>query len=223
MDLDPLFPGMPDAVGALLPALISFGIILARRARSGLGTGDQFWLVVFSLALSAVLARVTTTDDGTTLHFVPGATVLVCYLVWSGYYVHPGLAFALTYATCLPVDFFLAQMLTGPDFNSERIGGGGWCDGLLILPALTALAVTYANRRMIKAGHARLVRHRPRAGGRTLESLPDKPALNAAAGTDSPPFRVANDPLPGRTQGIGACRVLRAVRRRPVVMRTDRL
>src|SRR5512139_3985244 len=156
MEFDPLFPGMANTVGAMLPALISFGIILARRARSGLGMGDQFWLVVFSLALSAVLARVTITPHETLLHIVPGATVFVCYLVWCGYHISPGLAFALTYATNLPVDFFLAQLAAGPDFNSECIGGGGWCDGLLILPALTALAVMYANRRMAKAGRARL-------------------------------------------------------------------
>ncbi|MGE5321157.1 MAG: hypothetical protein ACM3KD_13315 [Hyphomicrobiaceae bacterium] len=160
MDFGPLFPGMPNTVGALLPALISFCIILARRARCGLGTADQFWLVVFSFALSAVLARVTITQDEATLHVVPGATVLICYLVWSGYYISPCLAFALTYGTCLPVDFFLAQALMGPSFDSEGIGGGGWCDGLLVLPALTALVVMYANRRMIKVGRARLFWYR---------------------------------------------------------------
>jgi hypothetical protein len=163
MDLGPLFPGMANTVGAVLPALISFGIILARRARSGLGTGDQFWLVVFSVALSAGLARMTITPDETVLHIVPGATVLVCYLVWCGHYISPGLAFALTYATTLPVDFFLARMLTGSEFNSECIGGGGWCDGLLVLPALTALAVMYANWRMGRVGRARLVWSNPAA------------------------------------------------------------
>jgi hypothetical protein len=164
MEFDPLFPGMANTVGALLPALISFGIILARRARSGLGTGDQFWLVVFSLALSVVLARLTITPDETSLHLVPGATLLVCYLVWCGYYISPGLAFALTYATSLPVDYFLAQMLIGSEFNSECIGGGGWCDGLLILPALTALAVMYANWRMARVGRAGLFWFGQRAG-----------------------------------------------------------
>lgn len=156
MDLGPLFPGMADTAGALLPAVISLGIVFARRARSGLGTADQFWLVVLSLALSAVLARVTITPEGTALHIVPGATVLVCYLVWCGHYISPGLAFALTYATNLPVDYVLAKLLVGPEFNSECIGGGGWRDGLLILPALTALAVMYANWRMARAGRARL-------------------------------------------------------------------
>lgn len=169
MEFDPLFPGMANTVGALLPALISFGIILARRARSGLGTGDQFWLVVFSLALSVVLARLTITPDETSLHLVPGATLLVCYLVWCGYYISPGLAFALTYATSLPVDYFLAQMLIGSEFNSECIGGGGWCDGLLILPALTALAVMYANWRMARVGRAGLFWFGQRAGGHALE------------------------------------------------------
>jgi hypothetical protein len=65
MDFGPLFPGMVNTVGALLPAMISIGIVVARRARSGLGMADQFWLVVFSLALSAVLARVTVTPDET--------------------------------------------------------------------------------------------------------------------------------------------------------------
>lgn len=180
MDFGSLFPGMPNTVGALLPALISFGIILVRRSRSGLGTGDQFWLVVFSLALSAVLATVTITPDETTLHLVPGATVFVCYLVWSGYYIAPGLAFALTYATCLPVDFFLAQVLIGPDFNSECIGGGGWCDGLLILPALNALAVMYANWRMTRVGRARLFWYGH--GGRALEAPPDNTNTYRAAG-----------------------------------------
>jgi hypothetical protein len=156
MDIGPLFPGMVDTVGALLPALISFGILVARRAGSWLGMGDQFWLGVFSLALSVVLTRVSITSDEISLHVVPGATVFVCYLVWRGYYISPGLAFALTYASSLPVDFFLAQLATGSMFNSESIGGGGWRDGLLVLPALTALAVMYANWRMAKVGRAGL-------------------------------------------------------------------
>jgi hypothetical protein len=165
---------MANTVGALLPALISFGIVVARRARSGLGMGDQFWLVVFSLALSAVLARVTMTADETSLHVLPGATVVLCYLVWCGHYISPGLAFALTYATSLPVDFFLAQLLIGSGFNSECIGGAGWRDGLLILPALTALAVMYANWRMVTVGRAGLIWFGQRTGGHALEPAPDR-------------------------------------------------
>ena len=155
MDFGPLFPGMVNTVGALLPAMISIGIVVARRARSGLGMGDQFWLVVFSLALSAVLARVTITSDETLLHIVPGATVFVCYLVWCGYHISPGSAFALTYATNLPVDFFLAQLVSGPEVNSECIGGGGWavaCDS----SCTHCSAVMYANWRIAKVGRARL-------------------------------------------------------------------
>jgi hypothetical protein len=169
MDFGPLFPGMVDTAGALLPALISIGIVAAGRARCGLGRADQFWLVVFSIALSAALARVTVTADETSLHIVPGATVLVCYLVWCGHAISPGLAFALTYATNLPVDFFVARLATGPEFNSECIGGGGWCDGLLILPALTALAVMYANWRIAKVGRAGLFWFGQRTGGLALE------------------------------------------------------
>lgn len=157
MGLGPLFPGMADTVGALLPALIALGIVFSGRAGSSLGAGDQFWLFAFSLALSVVLCRAAITPDASSLHVVPGATVLVCYLVWSGHYISPGLAFALTYATCLPVDFFMARTLIGPEFNPEGIGGGGWRDGLLVLPTLTALAVTYANWRMARAGRARMV------------------------------------------------------------------
>jgi hypothetical protein len=162
VDFGPLFPGMINTVGALVPALISVGIVVVRRARSGLGMRDQFWLVVFSLALSAMLARVISTPDETSLHIVPGAAVLLCYLVWCGYYISPGLAFALTYATCLPVDFFLSQLVDGSAFNSEYIGGGGWFDGLLILPTLTALAVMYANWRIVKAGRAKSFWLKPR-------------------------------------------------------------
>lgn len=163
--MDPLFPGMVNTVGALLPALISIGIVVARRARSGLGMHDQFWLGVLSVALSAVLARVEVTPDETSLHMLPGATVAVFYLVWRGYYISPGLAFALTYATSLPVDFFLAQLATGPEFNSEAIGGGGWRDGLLIFPALNALAVIYSNWRMANVGRAGLFWPGQRTGG----------------------------------------------------------
>jgi hypothetical protein len=183
MDLGTLFPGMVNTVGALLPALISFGIVVARWARSGLGMGDQFWLVVFSLALSAVLARVTITPDETSLHILPGATVVLCYLVWCGFYISPGLAFALTYATSLPVDYFLAQLAIGSEFNSECIGGGGWRDGLLILPALTALAVMYANWRMVKVGRAGLFWFGQRTGGHALEPAPDNRNRTMVAGS----------------------------------------
>ena len=165
MDLAPLFPGMMNTTGAVLPALISIALILAGRARSGLGAADQFWLVVLSLALTAVLARVSITPEATSLHIVPGATLIVCYLVWCGFYISPGLAFALTYATSLPVDFFLAQAVTGASFNSEYIGGASWRDGLLLLPALTAVAVMYANWRIATVGRAGLLWFGQRRGG----------------------------------------------------------
>jgi hypothetical protein len=157
MDFGPLFPGLVNTVGALLPAVISLGIVVAGRARSRLSTGDQFWLGVFSVALSAVLARVSVTPDAVALHIPPGATLLVCYLVWRGYYISPGLAFALTYASCLPVDVCLAQLATGSEFNSECVGGAGWLDALLILPTFNALAVGYANWRMAAIGRAGLL------------------------------------------------------------------
>lgn len=175
MNLAPLFPGMVDTTGALLPALISVGIILAGRARSGLAASDQFWLVVLSLALTAVLARVSVTPEATSLHIVPGATLIVCYLVWCGFYISPGLAFALTYATSLPVDFFLAQMVTGADFNIEAIGGAGWRDGLLLLPALTAAAVMYANWRIVSVGRAGLLWLGQRSGGWAIAAAGRRP------------------------------------------------
>ena len=183
MDIGPVFPGMVNPVGALLPALISFGIVVTRRARSGLGMGGQFWLVVFSLALSVVLARVSITPSETSLHLLPGATVVLCYLVWCGYYISPGLAFALTYATSLPVDFFLAQLLIGAEFNSECIGGGGWHDGLLLLPALTALAVMYANWRMANARRARLIWFEHRTARHARGPAPDRLDGARVAGT----------------------------------------
>jgi hypothetical protein len=170
MDIGPLFPGMVNTVGALLPAVISLGLVLARRARSMLGKGDQFWLGVLSLSLSAALARATITPEAISLHMVPGATVLVCYLVWRGHYIFPGLAFALTYATSLPVDVCLAKMMFGAQFNMECIGGGGWHDGLLIFPALNAVAVAYANWRIAKVGRAGLIWFGQRTGGHAPQS-----------------------------------------------------
>jgi hypothetical protein len=175
MDLGPLFPGMVDTTGAVLPALISIGFVLARQARSGLRAVDQFWLVVFSLALTVVLARATVTPEATQLHIVPGATLIICYLVWCGRYISPGLAFALTYATMLPVDFVLAQAVTGAHFNSEYIGGAGWRDGLLVLPALTALAVMYANWRLARVGRAGLLWFGQRRGG-SVPAIAREPA-----------------------------------------------
>ena len=181
MDIGPLFPGMVNTAGALVPALISVGIVVVRQARSELGISDQFWLIVFSLALSAVLARATITPDETSLHIVPGATMVLCYLVWCGYYISPSLAFALTYATCLPVDFLLAQLAAGSSFNSEHIGGGGWTDGLLVLPTLTALAVMYANRRIVKVGRARVLWFEPRKEIRPLaQALPKRNSAKIA-------------------------------------------
>ncbi len=156
MDLGPLFPGMVNTVGALLPALISLGLVLAGWTRSRLCTGDQIWLGVFSIALSAVLARMSVSPGEVSLHMPPGATLFVCYLVWRGYYISPGLAFALTYTSILPVDLCLSELATGSQFDTECIGGAGWRDGLLIFPALTAVAVGYANWRMAKAGRAGL-------------------------------------------------------------------
>lgn len=169
MDLGPLCPGMVNTVGALLPALISLGLVLAGRTRSRLCTGDQFWLGVFSLAMSAVLARMSVAPTEVSLHIPPGATLFVCYLVWRGYYISPSLAFALTYTSILPIDLCLAQLATGSEFNIECIGGADWRDGLLIFPALTALAVGYANWRMAKVGCAGLFWFGPRTRGLALE------------------------------------------------------
>lgn len=157
MDLVPLFSGMPDPVGALLPALIALVIVCARRARCGLCRRDRVWLVVLSLALTVALGRLSISDEQVALHLVPGAVVLVCYLVWTGHAISPGFAFVLTYATSLPVDVLLARLLLGAEFDPMAIGGGGWRDGLLLLPALTALAVMYANWRVRSSRRARLV------------------------------------------------------------------
>jgi uncharacterized membrane protein len=181
MDPGPLFPGMVNTVGAVLPALIAIGLVVARQARSGLGRADQFWLLVYSLALTAVLARVSVTPDAISLHLVPGATLLVCYLVWCGYYISPGFAFAVTYATCLPVDLLVARLALGSAFNTEHIGGAGWYDGLLVFPALTALAVMYANWRIARAGRAGLVWFGQRTGGRPLKPAAGKPDTTRTA------------------------------------------
>jgi hypothetical protein len=173
MDVGPLFPGMVDTVGGLLPAMVSLGFVLARRARSGLSRADQFWLATFSLALTAVLARVAGTPDALSLHSPPGATVVLCYLVWRGFYIPPGLAFALTYASTLPVDVGLAKLASGPHFNPECIGGAGWHDALLVLPALTALAIAYANWRMARAGRAGLLWFGQRTGGHAPKRRPE--------------------------------------------------
>lgn len=173
MDLEMLFSGMADPVGALLPALISLLIVISGRARCGLAAGGQFWLFAFSLTLSFALARGETAPGEAALYIVPGATFLVCYLVWCGYHITPGLAFVLTYATLLPVDYSLARALTGDDFDPRGIGGGGWRDGLLILPTLTAGAVSYANWRMRQAAQRGRLRIAP-ARSRDLE--PSRPA-----------------------------------------------
>ena len=181
MDFGPLFPGMVNTAGGLLPALISLGFVAARLASSRLGKGEQLWLCVSALALSAALARVDITPDAISLHFVPGAAVGLLYLVWRGSYVPPCLAFALTYASMLPVDVCLAKLATGPYFNPEGIGGAGWFDGLLIFPALTALATVYANWRMAKVGRAGLFWFGQRSGGHPPEPPPGKRDKAAAA------------------------------------------
>ena len=165
MDVSSFFPVMGDPIGALLPALIALALVCARRARCGLRCCDRIWLVVLSLALTVALARLSVVDEHVSLHLVPGATVLVCYLVWAGHAISPGFAFVLTYATSLPVDVVLARLLLGAEFDPAAIGGGGWHDGLLVLPTLTALAVMYANWRMRSAGRARVAwRGAPRWG-----------------------------------------------------------
>lgn len=139
MDSGSLFPGMVNTVGALLPALISVGFVAARLTRSRLRPGSQLWSCVFALAISVAFARVEVTPDAISLYFPPGATVVLCYLVWCGYYIPPCMAFAFTYASMLPVDVVLAKLASGPHFNPEGIGGAGWLDGLLIFPSLTFL------------------------------------------------------------------------------------
>jgi hypothetical protein len=173
MELGPLFPGMVNTAGALLPATISLGIVVSHRASSQLSMGDQFWSGLLSLAMSAVLARVTVTPDAISLNMPPGATVILCYLVWRGHYISPGLAFALTYASSLPVDVCLAQLAAGSQFNSECIGGAGWHDGLLISPALTALAVGYANWRRATVNRAGLFCLGQWTEGHAPEPAPD--------------------------------------------------
>jgi hypothetical protein len=173
---------MVNTIGGLLPALISLALVAARLARSRLGKGDQLWICVFSLALSAALARVDVTPDAISLHFLPGAAVVLCYLVWRGHYVPPCLAFALTYASMLPVDVLLAKLATGPTFNPEGIGGAGWLDGLLIFPVLTALAIVYANWRLAKVGRAGLFWFGQQTGGHAPEPLPGNLGKASVAG-----------------------------------------
>ena len=172
MDLGSLFPGMVNTVGALLPALISLGLVAARLTRSRLGKGGQLLLCALALALSVVFSRVEVTPDAISLHFLPGAAVVLCFLVWRGHYIPPCMAFAFTYASMLPVDVVLAMLATGPHFNPEGIGGAGWFDGLLIFPTLTALAIVYANWRMAKVGRAGLIWFGQHTGSTRLNRRP---------------------------------------------------
>lgn len=153
--------GMPNTVGALLPALISVGVVIARRARNDLRPIELLWFAVVSFALSTVLTRSSITLDEISLHIVPVATVIVCYLVWRGHYISPGFAFVSTYVTLLPVDFVMAWTIVGPEFTVESIGGGGWRDGLLVFPVLAALTVAYANWRMSNNGVGQMRTVRP--------------------------------------------------------------
>lgn len=187
MDVNPFFPGMGDPVGALLPALIALALVCARRARCGLCCGDRAWLFVLSLALTLALARLSVTDEQVTLHLVPGATVLLCYLVWAGHAISPGFAFVLTYATSLPVDVVLARLMLGAEFDPACIGGGGWRDGLLVLPALTALAVMYANWRMRSTGRSRMPGFGRQVSPRPL--APTAATSRYSASTAVPPSR----------------------------------
>jgi hypothetical protein len=187
MGLDPLFPGMVNTAGALLPALISIGFVLTRRAGSKLGSLEQASLVALSLILSFALARVSITPHEISLHIVPGATLCLCYLAWRGHVISPGLAFALTYASSLPVDVLVAQVALGAQFNTEGIGGGGWGDGLLVFPTLTALAIVYANWRIATVGRAGLIWSGQRSGGvRVPARIHDVPA----------------SPRPARSRGV---------------------
>ena len=167
MNFDSLFPGMVNTIGALLPALISLGLVAARLTRSRLSKGTQVLSCVLALAISVMFARADVTSDAVSLYFPPGAAVVLCYLVWRGNYIPPCMAFAFTYASMLPVDVGLAQLATGPHFKPEGIGGAGWFDGLLVFPTLTALAIVYANWRMAKVGRAGLLWFGRHTGGCT--------------------------------------------------------
>lgn len=144
---EPLFSGLPNTVGALFPAVVSLGLVLAGRVRSELTSATTTLLIGASLLVAALLARSTSTSDENSLYIIPVAAFLMFYTIWRGYYVSMGFAFVMTYATLLPVDVFVAYQTFGNDFAIEAIGGAGWRDGLLVFPTLTALVVLYANWR----------------------------------------------------------------------------
>lgn len=139
---------MPDLYGAILPGVLSLFLITAGFAKTSLNWRQSAAAFFLALVITATFSRWHVDAERIALFLVPGSTVVLLYLLRKGHYISPGYAFAVTYWSTLPVDIvYAAEFIGSLAAALPGIGGAGILDGLVMISALTALAVYYGNWR----------------------------------------------------------------------------
>ena len=145
-------------IAVVFPLIASVALLYRIRYRL-----REFSLLIGVWCVSLPLMYFTSfwreVDGVLSLQIIVIFSIAALILKWRRAPVAPGIAYALTFLSLLPIDVIraaqfaldagypLAEFLRG-------VGGAGIFDGLFIFPLLTALTVMYAHWR--QAGHAKL-------------------------------------------------------------------
>ncbi len=117
-----------------------------------------WWL---ALPVSYLCATWVITSEQQSLYIYSAFSVACAFLLFKRVCVPPALAFALTFVALLSVDLthaFTRAIVTGSSLQTFYwgVGGAGMRDSLIVMPALTALAMAYGQMRIRMRGETLL-------------------------------------------------------------------
>ncbi len=143
-------------VAVLLPGAISLAALAYYCIGGRISVRLQaiWWL---ALPISYLCATWVITAEHESLYIYSAFSVACALLLFKRIYVPPALAFALTFVSLFCVDMLHAlthAWIGGASLIGfyRGVGGAGARDSLLIMPALTALVIAYAQLRIRMRG-----------------------------------------------------------------------
>ncbi len=142
-------------LAVLIPGVASLAI-LGFYVRQGKVSRRLQLLWVLTLGVSFYCTRWEVTAEVQRLYIYSACSVACLLLLFRRIYVAPALAYALTFLALWWVDMAHALCRALECGDLERfyvgVGGAGARDGLVLVPLLTALAITYAAGRIRARG-----------------------------------------------------------------------
>ena len=143
-------------LAVVVPGALALAIVCFNSRRGHISERLQLiWLL--TLSLSFCCARWEQTEDLQQLYIFSFFSVVCILLLFRRHSISPALAYALTFLSLWWVDImqaFCRHLESGEPLDRFYIGvgGAGALDALFLIPLFTALAVGYAQTRLLRQG-----------------------------------------------------------------------